>query len=50
MVTFSSVIVKAGTVEKEAGAQSKPVSEQFVVTFALVAVITQHDSVSSLNE
>lgn len=50
MVTFSGVIIKAGAVEEEAGAQSKPLSEQFMVTSALVAVKTQHEPVSLLNE
>ena len=50
ILTFSSVISKARAVEKEAGAQSKPVSKQFVVMSALVAVKTQHEPISSLNE
>lgn len=44
MLTFRSVIIKAGAVKNEAGAKSKPVSEQFVVMSAPVAVKTQHES------
>lgn len=52
MVTFIRVIIKAVAVEKEAGAQSKPVSKQFVVMSALVAVKIQQEPVrgSSQNE
>lgn len=52
VVTFICVIIKAVAVEKEVGAQSKPVSKQFVVMSALVAVKIQQEPVrgSSRNE
>lgn len=40
--------MKSRAVEEESGAQSKPVSERFVVMSALVTVKTQHEPVQTV--